>query len=85
MAFTFLGGGETLHAHVDEDYRRRTVPIALKTWPEEFPDLESEEEEEQIVDQASAARNRFASACRSFHPMEPFRSTRGRNSQNVSP
>ena len=34
---------------------------------------------------ASAARNRFASACRSFHPMAPFLSTSGRNSQNVSP
>ena len=33
----------------------------------------------------SAARNRFASACRSFHPIAPFLSTSGRNSQNVSP
>ncbi|MDE2360427.1 MAG: SUMF1/EgtB/PvdO family nonheme iron enzyme, partial [Betaproteobacteria bacterium] len=34
---------------------------------------------------ASAARNRFASACRSFQPMAPFPSTSGRNSQYVSP
>ena len=33
----------------------------------------------------SAARNRLASPWRSFHPMAPFRSTSGRNSQKVSP
>jgi len=33
----------------------------------------------------SAARNRLASACRSFHAMAPFLSTSGRNSHNVSP
>ena len=33
----------------------------------------------------AAARNRFASASRSFQPMAPFRSISGRNSQNVSP
>ncbi len=33
----------------------------------------------------SASRNRFASACRSFHAMLLFLSISGRNSQNVSP
>jgi hypothetical protein len=33
----------------------------------------------------TASRNCFASACKSLHPMVPFLSTSGRNSQNVSP
>ena len=33
----------------------------------------------------TASRNCLASACSSFHPIVPFRSTSGRNSQKVSP
>jgi hypothetical protein len=61
------------------------VPKLTYVWTARGSERQRLREESQADGACCASRNIFASACRSFQPTTPFRSTRGRKSQRVMP